>query len=134
MHIDIAFIRKFIKFGVIGAGVFVFDATCFWLLLKFIYQPEIARPISVALAIILSWWLNRTFTFHANPERKSLAELLKFVASQLPGACINALASLAIYHYLKFALHNPWISTAFGSFAGLMANFLMANFFVFEKR
>jgi putative flippase GtrA len=134
VYIDIAFIQKFTKFSIIGAGIFVFDATCFWLLLKFLDQPAIVRPISVALAIILSWWLNRTLTFHAKLERKSLSELLKFVTSQVPGACINALASLAVYHYLKLALHNPWISTAVGSCAGLIVNFLMANFFVFGRK
>jgi len=126
-------IVKFIKFGVIGGGVFVFDASCFWLLIKLLGIPGLARAISVALAMTLSWWLNRTFTFHASVRRARWSELLKFMLSQLPGACINGLVSILAFNYFSLAMNNPWLSTALGSCAGLFANFVMANLFVFNK-
>jgi putative flippase GtrA len=128
------FILKFLRFGVIGGVVFVFDACCFWLLLKVFGAPGIARALSVTLAMGLSWWLNRWFTFHADADRQSWTELIQFILSQLPGACVNSLTSVLAYHYLGYAMNNPWISVACGSCAGLSINFLMANFFVFKKK
>ena len=134
MKFDTALFVKFIKFGCIGGVVYLFDATCFWLLIKLIGLAGPARVISVALAMTLSWWLNRTFTFHASSNRMGWAELIKFMLSQLPGACINAAVSVLAFTYLKFAMNNPWLSTALGSCAGLFANFIMANVFVFNKK
>ena len=131
---NLEFIIKFIKFGIIGTVLFGFDATCFWLLIKLIGIAEVARVISVTLAMALSWWLNRRFTFHADQASMSWAEMFKFMASQLPGACLNALVSVLAFHYFVFAPHNPWVATAFGSCAGLIVNFCMANFLIFNKK
>lgn len=124
---------KFVKFGLIGVGVFFFDAACFWLMLRLFGNPVAARVVSVLLAITLSWALNRHFTFHASAERRGWRELLGFGLSQLPGACANALVSVLAFKYLMFAQGNPWLSVACGSVAGLVLNFAMANFFVFKK-
>lgn len=124
---------KFIKFGLIGVGVFFFDAACFWLMLRVLGNPVAARVVSVLLAITLSWALNRHFTFHAGAERRGWSELLRFGLSQLPGACANALVSVLAFQYLMYAKNNPWLSVACGSAAGLVLNFAMANFFVFKK-
>ncbi len=130
----VEFIYKFTKFGLIGGFLFLFDASLFWLLLKLLSNtPELARVISVSFAMLLSWWLNRTFTFKVDKQYRSWSELIKFVISQLPGAGINALVSIVSFHYFSLALNNPWISVAFGSCAGLLVNFLMAQFFVFRS-
>jgi len=50
--------------------------------------------------------------------------------SQLPGAGVNALASLLFLHYV---MNNPWLAVACGSCAGLAVNFFMASKFVFRK-
>ena len=134
VKLDAGLIVKFFKFGCIGGVVFVFDASCFWLLIHLLGVPGLARAISVLLAMTLSWWLNRRFTFHASANRANWSELVKFMLSQLPGACINALISVVAFTYLAVSLNNPWISTALGSCAGLVANFVMANFFVFGKK
>ncbi|SEN48661.1 Putative flippase GtrA (transmembrane translocase of bactoprenol-linked glucose) [Duganella sp. CF517] len=134
MRLDTAFLIKFLQFACIGGVVFLFDASCFWLLIKLTGWPSLARVISVALAITLSWALNRALTFRRQAGRADWRELLKFAASQLPGACINAGASLLAFHSLPFTQNNAWLSTAVGSIAGLFANFIMANFFVFNKK
>lgn len=134
MRLDTAFLIKFLQFGCIGGVVFLFDATCFWLLIQLTGWPSLARVISVALAITLSWALNRALTFRHQAGSANWRELLKFAVSQLPGACINALASMLAFTSLPFTQHNAWLSTAVGSIAGLFANFIMANFFVFNKK
>ena len=88
----------------------------------------------MALAVLLSWWLNRTFTFRAAAVGGSRwREAFKFILSQLPGAGINAFVSVLAFNYLPLFHHNAWAATACGSAAGLSANFLMAHLFVFNK-
>nr|WP_315401238.1 GtrA family protein [uncultured Duganella sp.] len=132
MRRDTALGVKFLTFGCIGGVVFVFDASCFWLLLRLTGSPVAARALSVGLAMTLSWWLNRTFTFRAAGP-VNWAEMAKFLLSQLPGAGVNAAVSVAAFQYLALAENNAWIAVAFGSCAGLAANFLMAHLFVFKK-
>ncbi|HWW68542.1 MAG TPA: GtrA family protein [Duganella sp.] len=134
MRLDTAFLVKFLQFGCIGGVVFLFDASCFWLLIRLTGWPTLARVISVALAITLSWALNRALTFRHQAGGASWRELFTFALSQLPGACINALASMLAFTSLPFTQGNAWLSTAVGSCAGLLANFIMANFFVFNKK
>lgn len=132
MKPDSALLLKFIRFGCIGGVVYLFDASCFYLLFRLLGMPTPARAISVALAMTLSWWLNRTFTFHAGKSTMAWTELVKFMLSQLPGACINGLVSVLAFGYLPLAQGNAWIATALGSCAGLCANFVMAHVFVFN--
>lgn len=134
MRLDTAFLIKFLQFGCIGGVVFLFDATCFWLLIQLTGWPSLARIISVALAVTLSWALNRALTFRHQTGGSAWRELLKFAVSQLPGACINALVSMLAFTSLPVTHNNAWLSTAVGSAAGLVANFIMANFFVFNKK
>lgn len=134
MRLDTAFLIKFLQFGCIGGVVFLFDATCFWLLIQLTGWPSLARIISVALAVTLSWALNRALTFRHQTGGSPWRELLKFAVSQLPGACINALVSMLAFTSLPVTHNNAWLSTAVGSAAGLVANFIMANFFVFNKK
>jgi len=127
------FLIKFFKFGLVGGIVFLFDAACFWLALKVFSNSVVARSISVLLAITLSWLINRSFTFHADAKPASWKEWLRFALSQFPGACANALVSVIAFNYVPLAQNNPWLSVACGSAAGLTINFLMANFFVFQR-
>jgi putative flippase GtrA len=124
-------ILKFFRFGCIGGLTFVFDACCFWLLIKLTGAPIVARLISVLLAMTMSWMLNRTFTFRADTSQISWLEWLKFLLSQLPGAGVNTLASLLFLHFI---MNNTWLAVACGSCAGLVVNFFMASVFVFKKQ
>lgn len=139
MKIEPMLIVKFFKFGCIGAVVFLIDASCFWFFLKLIKHPNPARLISIAIAITVSWWLNRTFTFASKTDeevnhRRRWLELLKFAISQLPGAAVNSVTSLLAFAYIPIAQSNAWVSIAIGSAAGLIVNFLMAHFFVFSLK
>jgi putative flippase GtrA len=124
-------VLKFFRFGCIGGLTFLFDASCFWLMLKMTAQPIISRLVSVLLAMTMSWLLNRTFTFRADNRQLGWLEWLKFLLSQLPGAGVNALASLLFLHYV---MDNSWLAVACGSCAGLVVNFFMASVFVFKKQ
>ena len=134
MRLDTAFLVKFLQFGCIGGAVFLFDASCFWLLIRATGWPTLARVISVALAIALSWALNRSLTFRDRAGDASWRGLFTFALSQLPGAAINALASMLAFTSLPLTQNNAWLSAGVGACAGLVSNFIMANFFVFNKK
>jgi len=125
---------KFLKFGFVGVVVLGFDAVTFWLLLHVIPSSLVARCLSVAASIFLSWLINRSFTFAYTRERPTAQEFIKFALSQLPGALVNALVSVIAFNYLPYIKSNPWVSVALGSCAGMVLNFTIANVYVFKKQ
>jgi putative flippase GtrA len=129
---------QFTKFFLIGAVGFLFDGSCFWLLLQLGGAPSLARALSITLALVLSWWLNRNFTFQAGQDRQRWTEMSKFVLSQLPGAGVNVVVSLLAFHYVSrhsdffSAAAISWLATLVGGGSGLVLNFFMARVFVFN--
>lgn len=126
-------LQRFFKFGLVGGMLFLFDAALFTGLLYIGVYPVVARVLSVVAAILLSWLVNRAFTFGIGLSGLRVGECIKFAVSQCPGALANAGASLLAYHYIPYAESNPWLSVAIGSCVGLVFNFCMANFFVFRN-
>jgi len=125
---------KFLKFGFVGVVVLGFDAVTFWLLLHVIPSSIIARCLSVAASIFLSWIINRSFTFAYSGEKPTVQEFIKFALSQLPGALVNALVSVLAFNFLPYIKSNPWISVALGSCAGMVLNFTIAHLYVFKNK
>lgn len=130
---------QFMKFFLIGALGFLFDGSCFWLLLRLGCAPPLARGLSITFALVVSWWLNRNFTFQATQSRQRWAEMSKFVLSQLPGAGVNIVVSLLAFHnfshYGSFfsVAAISWLATLAGGGSGLVLNFFMARVFVFNR-
>jgi putative flippase GtrA len=130
---------QFMKFFLIGALGFLFDGSCFWLLLRLECAPSVARGLSITFALVVSWWLNRNFTFQAGRSRQRWAEMSKFVLSQLPGAGVNIVVSLLVFHYFSRYDSLPgiaaisWLATLVGGGAALVLNFFMARVFVFRQ-
>lgn len=125
---------KFLKFGFVGVVVLGFDAVTFWLLLHVIPSSVVARCLSVAASIFMSWMINRSFTFAYSRQKPTVQEFVKFGLSQLPGALVNALVSVIAFNFLPYIKSNPWISVALGSCAGMVLNFTIANVFVFKQQ
>lgn len=124
---------KFFKFSMVGLFVYVVDASLFWLLLNITQVTLLSRVCGTAIAMTVSWWLNKTFTFSDTQSVNNQLQLVKFMASQTPGALTNVAVSTMVYTELGPFKENPFLSVAFGSCAGLAVNFMMANQFVFKN-
>ena len=78
-------IARFLTVGLVGLGV---DSGLFWSLYQAGVSLEIARALSLALATLVTWGLNRLFTF-APSGRPPIHELIRYVAVALVAQGFN---------------------------------------------
>lgn len=99
-------VRYALKFGVVGLAGYVVDVGLFNLLRLGVFGSEhvLQGPIgakiaSVSVAVLVTWFGNRYWTFREHRRRNYLLELLEFAAVALGGLLIG-LACLGVSHYL----------------------------------
>ena len=78
-------IARFLTVGLVGLGV---DSGLFWSLYQTGVSLEMARALSLACATLVTWGLNRLFTF-APSGRSPLQELSRYVAVALVAQGFN---------------------------------------------
>lgn len=102
--------REFLKFATVGAITFVFDTTLFYLLKLTVLddRPVTAKVIAVLLATVVSYVLNREWSFRARGGRRAPNEaLLYFTVSGIAVGLYSA--PLWISRYV-LQLQTPYTS------------------------
>src|SRR5689334_19252779 len=82
---------EFLRFAVAGATGFAVDAGLV-LLLKTVFgwHPIVARLPAFAVALVVTWWINRHWTFQGKRVARSIwAEFAHYGAVQLTGMAAN---------------------------------------------
>lgn len=89
----------------LGGGVaFLIDAALLEVLIRFAaMSPFAARPVSIAAAMLASWWINRTVTF-AVAARPSLAEFGRFAAVSWVSQAVN----YAVFALILVMVPRAW--------------------------
>lgn len=84
--------------------------------------------------MLATWLLNRQFTFKLQKSGVTLGrEFGRYFVSMLGGGTVNyACYALLVYFVASIAQQPVW-GVAAGSLAGMMVNYLLAKFFVFNK-
>jgi putative flippase GtrA len=121
-------LTRFLAVGAIGFGA---DLAAFTLL-RLAVPDVAARLLAVALAVTVTWALNRRFTFAAS-GRPVLSEWLRYNATSAAGAGTNAAVSLALLRVSDGAIGGP-LALAAGSVAALAVNYILAKRFAFALR
>jgi putative flippase GtrA len=107
-----------VRFGITGGLGFVLDAGVLWLMIHAGASPYAGRVVSIAAAIVLTWWLNRRLTFRtAAPP--SWREFGAFVLQSLAGAAVN----YAVYSALLWAASPIWLALVAGTGVASVFNF-----------
>lgn len=84
------------RFLVVGGSAAALDAGLLWLMLhKAGASFFVGRFVSISIATVFAWWLNRTVTFRT-PTPPSWLEFANYVVMSLSGAAINLAISVAI--------------------------------------
>ena len=125
----------FLRFAVVGASGFSVDAAVLYALVHGAgINPFGARLVSFSVAVMVTWLLNRTWTFKTAGEGGRLKEAAAYIGVQ----CAGGLANLAVYSAalitapgLKGFLLAP---LGLGSAAGLCLTFLGSKHLVFRTR
>lgn len=123
----------FLKFGLVGAVGFATDAAILQVLVHGVnLDPFAGRLISFGLAVLVTWQLNRAFTFKV-AEPATAREALLYFGVQGAGGVANLAvysAALLVAPSLRGMLLIP---LALGSAAGLCLTYLGSKHLAFHK-
>lgn len=125
-------ITQILRFGAVGAVGFVVDGGLLWLFLSLDLSPYLARALSFPAAVMVTWALNRNWTFAVTEGASRKAELQRYFGVQVVGNLTN----YAVYSLILalFGTASVTIFAAFviGSFTGSCLNFIGAKVFAFR--
>jgi putative flippase GtrA len=129
---------RILFFVMVGAVGFVVDAFLLTVLtVKFGLDVLPARAGSFACAVLVTWLLNRTFTFSRQSSQALLSrkkEYFLYLTVQVIGAALNFVVFLALIELNPMLRQMPVIPLAGGSMVALVFNFTMSRKFVFVNR
>ncbi|AEM49293.1 GtrA family protein [Acidithiobacillus ferrivorans SS3] len=125
---------EIILFSLVGAAGFVVDAAIVWALTSSGANAILAQAIAFAVAVTVTWLLNRQYTFaqHASPNR--LREWMHYVAANSLGAVVNNGVYVLLVLTVAMFSKEPVLAVAAGSLAGLAFNFTASRAWVFRPR
>lgn len=121
------------RFGVAGTAGFIVDAGIVQLLVSLAgWNPYLARLLSFLAAVLVTWLINRTYTFAGVRRHGILGEWLRYLFAMSGGFVVNyAIYSLLVFHY-GLVQQWPVLGVAAGSLAGLLSNFIMARWWIYR--
>lgn len=121
---------KFIKFCVVGTFVTGLDfGMTFTYKEKLKLNPYLANALSFIVAVSLSFYLNRIWTFHNNAI-DVYAQLMRFTVVAAAGLGINTLST---WFFTEKRKYNFYFSKALATGIVIFWNFLMNMLFTFAK-
>lgn len=124
---DTSTFARFCGFGAIG---FVVDASVLTLLVNgFDWNHYTARVVSFALAVTVTWLLNRTWAFARTANARS--EYARYFVVQGIGAAINLGTYVAVIEIFPGLAKIPVVPLAVGAAPALVFNFLASRSLVF---
>lgn len=126
--------QELLRFSLSGVAGFLVDAGVVWLLTHDGTGPILAQCVAFAVAVTVTWWLNRRFTFarHASPHL--LREWAHYVAANALGAVVNNGVYVLLVLTVTLMARIPVLAVAIGSLAGLAFNFTASRAWVFRPR
>ncbi len=126
--------RQLPRFVLAGAVGFVVDAGVLYAALAAGLGYYSGRTVSFLVAVVITWLINRNWTFEARPTRPTLAEFGRYFAAMSLGGAVNYATYAIVVGLLPIAAWLPLAAVAAGSIAGLGVNFATARHWVFRRR
>ena len=126
-------LKELFLFGLVGLVGFLVDAGVLYLL-KSTLGLYFGRLVSFVCAVFATWVLNRLLTFRHRFSGLSLKhEFGRYFVMMLGGGLVNYLSYALLVYSVEAIANQPIWGVAVGSLAGMMVNYLLAKFFVFQK-
>lgn len=121
--------KRILLFAIVGSAGFLVDAGVLALLLEITpLGPFSARVVAIAVAMLVTFWLNRTFTFERS-GRGLAAEGTRYGGVGVSAALLN----YAVYSAILLAFPTLWpvLAVAIASLVAMVWSFLGYSRFVF---
>ncbi|MBV9911298.1 MAG: GtrA family protein [Sinobacteraceae bacterium] len=125
--------NAFIRFAAVGVIGFLVDAGVLTLLSRgWGMNLYLARCFSFGTASLVTFLLNRRFTFTGERQQSAVKEYLRYMTVQSVGSLTNLAVFMVMVGLFPQFATTPVIPLAFGSAAGLIVNFAGSHFWVFR--
>lgn len=124
--------RQIMRFGAVGGLGFVVDGGLLWLLIGAGVDPLVARLISFPVAVLVTWWSNRIWTFASQERESPYGQLSRYLAVQLTGAAVNYAVFAMWVTVFGGSQLSALLGLALGSFFAMFVNFAGARILVFR--
>lgn len=125
-------LKEALRFGGVGSVGFVVDGGLLWVLLLAGIDPYLARLISFPIAVLVTWLLNRTWTFENADQSKPAAQFGRYLSVQLVGAISNYLIYALVVTSFPGNIAYALVGFALGSFVGMFINFFGSRYYAFK--
>jgi len=120
--------RQLLRYGVVGGLGFAVDAGLLYVLASWGADPYASRLISFAVALTVTWALNRAWTFEVRGRAAAGKSYLGYALVQLLGALTNFVVYAGVLSLIGPTPAKAVLALAFGSAVGLAVNFTGARF------
>ena len=123
--------RRLLAFGIAGTSGFLTDAGSLHLMITYTpLGPYMARVLSIALAMAVTWQINRNFTFERS-GRTAVDEGVRYTFVGILGAVLN----YAVYATLIYTmpLLQPVAAVVAASLAAMVFSYFGYSRFVFRS-
>jgi putative flippase GtrA len=124
--------RQILRFLFTGSLGFVIDASFLAALVALKSDPYLSRVVSFLLAFLVTYTLNRRWTFKVKAAPKlDKTTLLKYLAAQLTGLLVSFAAYSAVIYCAGIDRYSIAVGFTIGSILAMAFNFLASKFYVF---
>ena len=128
----ITLLAQFMQFGVVGGIGFVADTAVVYSL-RGPAGLYVAGTAAYFVAVTVTWWVNRVWTFRTIVTIGSMRQQwVRYAIVNLPGLVLNLGAYFALVAGSAFCAAYPVIAVAAGAAAGMFANFTLSRSLVFR--
>ena len=123
------------KFATIGAIGFIVDGGILTVL-NSLYGIDLlySRLASYAVAVTVTWYLNRNRTFSANKDQRAAREWGRYAAVNSMGALLNMGIVFSLVHRFDAMAEIPLLALLIAASFALIFNFLASKHFVFREQ
>ncbi len=127
--------QQFLKFSFVGGVGFLVDTGTLSILRRgFGIDPVVARLVSeFAVAMTVTWLLNRSLTFRDQRAGSIWTEYLRFAAANSIGNLLNFAVHSILVESVGLFVRIPELGIVVGSTVGLIFNFTGSKYFVFRR-
>lgn len=126
-------VPEFLRFAVVGAVGFLANAVAVTAA-SHVVDLYTTGAIGWLVAVTVTWYLNRNWTFRRAQKRGAVTEWVKFACANSAGFIAYLAAYSAAITWCSVCGRWPVSAVALGSLAGLFINFGLSRELVFTSR
>ncbi|MCT4609172.1 MAG: GtrA family protein [Pelagimonas sp.] len=126
--------RAFFKFLIIGAAGFVTDAGLLFLLISWGGDPYQMRFASFALAVCVTWYGNRNWTFSSAHRDQHPPSFVTYLGVQGFGMAVNYATYASLLWLMSPTPLHAVYATMLGSIVALVVNYIGSSVLVFQRQ